>query len=61
MKMYLAFARQSIFSKQEERLKAAVTNYDRLIQIFPDSPEVKNGELIYEEVQRMLKNIQTLP
>jgi outer membrane protein assembly factor BamD len=59
MRMYLGFARQSIVSKQEERLNKAVTNYDRLVQIFPDSPLIKEAELVYEEVRKELDRFKT--
>jgi len=54
LKTYLEYARLSIPSRQAERLRLAETNYDRLIQIFPDSPLVKDAEEIYRQVQDLL-------
>lgn len=54
LKMYLDFAKLSAPNKIQERLRLAEANYDRLIQIFPDSPLVKEAEVFYKEVQSRL-------
>ena len=57
MNAYLKYARLSIRDRQEERLLLAEANYDRLLQIFPDSDLVKTAESIYIEVQSMLNDL----
>jgi len=57
MNAYLKYARLSVSSRQEERLLLAEANYDRLLQIFPDSELVKDAESIYIEVQSMLNDL----
>ncbi len=59
MNAYYEYARLSIRARQQERLQKAEENYDRLIQIFPDSPLVKEAEAIYTEVQSMLDSFDT--
>ncbi len=54
MRMYLAYARQSIRASQEIRLEKAVESYTRLIQIFPDSPVLDEALFIYREVVKEL-------
>jgi len=54
MKAYLSYARVSLRDRQVERLELAEANYDRLIQIFPDSPLIKEAEEVYEEVRQLL-------
>jgi outer membrane protein assembly factor BamD len=49
MRAYIAFANQSITMRQAERLQSALDSYDRLIQIFPDSPVIKAAEPMYRE------------
>ena len=47
----------SIRARQKERLEKAEENYERLIQIFPDSPLIKEAEAIYVEVRAMLEDV----
>ena len=54
LKAYLDYARLSVPNKVQERLRLAEANYDRLIQIFPDSPLIKEAEVMYLEVQSLL-------
>ena len=56
MKAYLQYAKLSVSDKVEERLLLAEVNYDRLLQIFPDSPLVKDAEIIYLDVQSMMND-----
>jgi len=51
---YLEYAKLSIPTKKQERLRLAEANYDRLLQIFPDSPLIKQAEALYIEVQSLL-------
>ena len=61
MRTYLEYGRMSIEARQQERFQLVVDNYDRLIQIFPDSPLIKDAEPIYEEAARLLGRAGTTP
>jgi outer membrane protein assembly factor BamD len=54
MRAYFLYAKQSIAAAQAERLSKAMENYDRLIQIFPDSPLIKEAESVYDEARETL-------
>lgn len=58
MRMYIAFAEQSIRQKQGERYEKAVENYERLVQIFPDSPVLKEAEALYENAAAQLEQLR---
>ncbi len=58
MRNYLEFGINSIASRQVERFEKVIKNYDRLIQIFPDSPLVKDAEALYERTNRLLESVQ---
>ena len=53
MKAYFELARLGVRELQSERLDLAESNYDRLIQIFPDSPLIKEAEAVYTEMQAL--------
>jgi outer membrane protein assembly factor BamD len=57
MSAYYEYAVLSIRARQKERLEKAEENYERLIQIFPDSPLIKEAEAIYVEVRAMLEDV----
>lgn len=61
IRSYTAFARQSIPAKQPDRLRKAISNYDRLLQIFPDSPVLKDAETAYAEALGMLEALAGEP
>ena len=54
LQSYYDYARLSVPEKKQERLRLAEANYDRLMQIFPDSPLIKDAEAIYLEVQALM-------
>lgn len=58
MRMYLAYSEQSITARQVERLEMAIESYDRLIQIFPDSPIVRDAETLYLRINQQLEALQ---
>ena len=58
MRTYIAFADQSVEARQVERLDAAVKNYERLTQIFRDSPYLKEAEGLYERAAARLESLQ---
>ena len=50
IRAYIAFAEQSVEARQPERLREAIENYERFIQIFgTDSPLAGEAESLYEE------------
>ncbi len=49
---YIAFSDQSLRSRQPERLGKAIQNFERLQQIFADSPFVAEFQPLYEEAVR---------
>ena len=59
IRTYILFSEQSVVGKQPERLQAAVDNYERLIQLFPDSPVVKEAEAYYEQAAERLADLQS--
>lgn len=55
MRMFIAFSEESIRERQAERLQEAVDIYQRMIQILPDSPLLKDAELLYEQAANRLE------
>lgn len=49
LRAYLAFADQSIRERQEERLQKAIDNYQRLVQLFPESPHHEAARALHEQ------------
>lgn len=47
IRSYIAYAERSVQERQAERLQRAIANYERLAQIFPDSPLLKEAEALY--------------
>jgi outer membrane protein assembly factor BamD len=60
MRSYIAYSDQSIIFRQPERLQLAIRNYDRLTQIFEDSPQLKEAEALYEQVQERLDRLSNV-
>ncbi|NBW93032.1 MAG: outer membrane protein assembly factor BamD [Bacteroidetes bacterium] len=58
MNAYYEYAVLSIRARQKERLEKAEENYERLIQIFPDSPLIKEAETVYLAIQAMLEDVE---
>ena len=58
MRSYVAYADASIQNKQAERYQLAIDNYNRLAQLFPDSPLLNRAEDLYAEAQSKLEREQ---
>lgn len=58
IRSYIAFSERSVQARQAERLQAAVDNYDRLVQLFPDSPFLQDAEGYYEQAVEQLEALQ---
>lgn len=52
MRMYIAFSDASVPSRQAERLEPALERYQQMLQLFPDSPLLKEAERYYERAQQ---------
>lgn len=52
---WLSFADRSVRDRQAERLQRAIDNYQRLVQLFPDSPLVRDAEPLYARANRQLQ------
>jgi len=58
MRNYLEFGKLSVRAKQRERYQLVIDDYDRMIQIFTDSPLIKDAEAIYDEASQLLAGTQ---
>jgi outer membrane protein assembly factor BamD len=58
VRTYVEYADMSVPQRQAERLEAAVENYNRLAQVFPDSPHLQAAERQYERAQERLGRIE---
>lgn len=54
IRSYIGFSEQSIRARQPERLRKAIENYNRLTQVFPDSPLLGQAESLHREAQNQL-------
>ncbi len=52
MRAYMAYSDASVADKQAERLQKAFENYDRLLQLFPNSDRLKDAEALYTQAQQ---------
>jgi outer membrane protein assembly factor BamD len=57
MRSYIAFADRSVAARQPERLRNAINNYERLIQLFRDSPLIAEAEALYERASVQLEQL----
>lgn len=58
IRSYIAYADRSVQKKQDDRFQKAIDTYNRLAQVFPDSPLLQEAEALYSEAQRKLNRIQ---
>ncbi len=59
MRAYISFSEQSIEARQGERLQQAIDHYQRLLQVFPDSPLLKEAEALYELALARQRGLQS--
>jgi outer membrane protein assembly factor BamD len=57
MQAYLEYGKLSVRDKRRERFGKGVDSYERLIQIFPDSPILKDAEAVYVELRAELDRL----
>lgn len=55
VRAWLAFAERSVAARQPERLQRAMDNYQRLIQLFPESPLVREAEPLYARAASQMR------
>ncbi len=60
MQAWTDYSDVSVDSRKKERLDKAIEIYNRLVQIFPGRPELKEAELIYGGIQKRLETISTI-
>jgi len=54
VRAYIEYADRSVRNKVDDRLEKAISNYERLTQVFPDSPLLGRAETLYQEAQSKL-------
>ena len=55
MRAQIAYADASVFTRQADRYREATQIYDRMFQLFPDSPYLKDAEALYVQAQAKLQ------
>lgn len=58
VRTYIEYSNRSVEQRQAERLQQALDHYNRLIQLFPESPLLKQAESLYERAQRRMEEIR---
>lgn len=58
MRAYIAYANQSVRARQPERYRRAIELYERLLQIFPNSPLLRAAEELYTQAQQQLEALE---
>lgn len=58
LRTYIRYADRSVQEKQAERYEKAIAQYDRLTQLFPDSPLLKQAHSLRDEAQRKLERVR---
>ena len=58
---YITYADRSIVEKQEERYNLAVSNYEKFLQLFPQSKEREKVEKLYLEATQKISKIDNSP
>lgn len=59
LRSYKSFAERSIPQRRPERYRLAAEQYERLVQLFPQSPLIAEAELLYREIQSELAAYDT--
>jgi outer membrane protein assembly factor BamD len=58
IRSYIEYADRSIQSKRDDRLQKAIDTYNRLAQVFPESPLLNEAEALYSEARSKLADMQ---
>ncbi len=59
IRAYIMYSDQSVEQRRPERLRSAIDMYDRLLQIFPDSPILKDAEALYMQATSKLEQLES--
>ena len=54
---YYSLAINSIYTKKEERLNAAIENYVKFLDLYPKSSYLSRAESIYNSSKRLKENL----
>ncbi len=57
IRSYVAYADRSVEARQPDRLRKAIDNYERLVQLFRDSPHVDEAEALYNNAASRLERL----
>lgn len=58
LRSYIRYADRSVRDKQAERYQQAIAQYDRLTQLFPESPLLEEASRLRDEAQRKLEQVR---
>lgn len=58
LRSYVRYADRSVEQKQAERYQEAITQYNRLEQLFPESPLLSRAEPLRAEAERKLERVR---
>ena len=58
LRSYIRYADRSVQEKQAERYQQAITQYDRLTQLFPESSLLEQAHRLRDEAQRKLEQVR---
>jgi len=58
LRSYIQYADRSVRQKQAERYEEAIAKYDRLQQLFPDSPLLEQAHSLRDEAQQKLERVR---
>jgi len=58
LRSYIRYADRSVRQKQAERYQQAIVKHDRLAQLFPESPLLKQAHSLRNEAQRKLERVR---
>lgn len=58
IRSYVEYSAMSVERRQPERLRKAIEHYNRLAQVFPDSPLLDEAESLYEQAEERLAELE---
>jgi outer membrane protein assembly factor BamD len=58
VRTFIEYSNRSVEQRQAERLQKALDHYNRLTQLFPNSPLLDQAEALYEQAQRRMEEIR---
>lgn len=61
IRSYIEYSDMSVEQRQAERLRKAVEHYNRLTQVFPDSPLIDEATALYQQAEDRLADLGERP